>query len=371
MSMLRRTLMPTLAAVSLLAPSIAVAQGTRDDYARAERFLNDDIKKLAFDGQVDPHWIGGTDRFWYLVDGPQGKTFMLADVAQGTRAVAFDHQRLAQGLSRASGTTYTARELPFSIVRFNDKTVAFNAARLGYSCDLATYECTKLKEMVEDETDEARIGPPRQPDPAELPRTERPSPDHKRLAFIRDHNLWVRVAATGEEIQLSKDGEHFFDYATPLPSPTVMVAQGTEDVVQSPAVFWSPDSNRIATYVMDQRNFPRLTITQSAPPDQFRPKYFSYAYPLPVDWVLPTAKLVVFDIPHRKEIVVAAKPLIQLYYGGPTVEWFSDSRRFQYREIDRGYTDVRINEVDATTGVTRTVVDEKGSPDTSSIRPSS
>jgi hypothetical protein len=70
---------------------------------------------------------------------------------------------------------------------------------------------------------------------------------------------------------LSRDGEHFYDYATPLPSPTVMVAQGTEDVVQAPAVFWSPDSKKIATYVMDQRNFPRLTITQSAPPDQFRP----------------------------------------------------------------------------------------------------
>ena len=89
--------------------------------------------------------------------------------------------------------------------------------------------------------------------------------------------------ATGEQIQLSHNGEHFYDYATPLPSPTLMVAQGTEDVVQAPAVFWSPDSKKIATYVMDQRDFPRLTITQSAPPDQFRPKYFSYAYPLPVD----------------------------------------------------------------------------------------
>ena len=58
-----------------------------------------------------------------------------------------------------------------------------------------------------------------------------------------------------------------------------MLQQGKEDVVQTPAVFWSPDSTRIATYVMDQRNFPRLTMTLSAPHDQFRPKYFSYAYP--------------------------------------------------------------------------------------------
>jgi dipeptidyl-peptidase 4 len=353
----------TLLTVSLFVPLLASAQGTREDYARAERFLNDEIKKVAFDGQVEPHWIDRTDRFWYLNDGPDGKTFMVADAAQATRAPAFDHQRLARALTRASGTTYSARELPFSSIRFTHDAIAFSVAKTAYSCDLTTYTCATTKDLIEDEDDEARIGPPRQPDPTELPRTERPSPDRKRLAFVRDHNLWVRVAATGEEIQLSKDGEHFFDYATPLPSPTIMVAQGTEDVVQAPAVFWSPDSNRIATYVMDQRNFPRLTITQSAPPDQFRPKYFSYAYPLPVDWILPTAKLVVFDIPHRKEIVVGAKPLVQLYYGGPTVEWFSDSRRLQYREIDRGYTGVRINEVDTNTGATRAVVDEKGSPD--------
>ena len=96
-------------------------------------------------------------------------------------------------------------------------------------------------------------------------RTEVPSPDGKLLAFVRDHNLWVRVRATGEQIQLSHDGAHHYDYATPLPSPTLMIAQGTENVVQTPTVFWSPDSTRIATYVMDQRNFPRLTMTQSAP----------------------------------------------------------------------------------------------------------
>jgi dipeptidyl aminopeptidase/acylaminoacyl peptidase len=358
-----RCLLAMAAAALLAPPPLASAQGTREDYARAERFLNDDIKHVAFDGQVDPHWIDHSDRFWYMNDGPAGKTFVLADAAKGTRALAFDHQRLAQGLSRASGTTYAAHELPFSAIRIRDDAVVFNAAHVWYSCDLSSYQCARAQAPPDDDEDEARLGPPRQPDPTELPASERPSPDHKLLAFVRNHNMWVRVAATGEEIQLSHDGEHFFDYATPLPSPTLMVAQGTEDVVQAPAVFWSPDSRRIATYVMDQRNFPRLTITQSAPPDQFRPKYFSYAYPLPVDWVLPTAKLVVFDIPLRRETIVAAKPLVQLYYGGPTVEWFSDGQRFQYREVDRGYTGVRINEVDAKTGVSRTAVEEKGSPD--------
>jgi dipeptidyl aminopeptidase/acylaminoacyl peptidase len=275
---------------------------------------------------------------------------------------AFDHQRLAAGLSSVAGRQYEAHALPFSYVRFaeNAKSVAFAIDQSAFKCDLSTYQCARTTDVVDEADEEIRTGPPRQPDHARLPRPERSSPDRKFVAFVRDHNLWVRNSASGEQIQLSRDGERFYDYATPLPSPALMVGQGTEDVVQAPALFWSPDSQKIATYVMDQRNFPRLTITQSAPPDQFRPRYFSYAYPLPVDWILPTAKLVVFDVARRKQIDVAAKPLVQLYYGGPALEWFGDSRRLQYREIDRGYQDVRVNEVDATTGATRVVVEEKG-----------
>src|SRR5205809_6897831 len=84
------------AAILAAAPAAASAQGAREDYARAEMFLNEGIKKIAFDGQADAHWIGGTSRLWYLNDGPDGKTFMLVDAAQATRGPAFDHQRLAQ-----------------------------------------------------------------------------------------------------------------------------------------------------------------------------------------------------------------------------------------------------------------------------------
>ncbi len=352
-----------LAAAAVCVPEPVLAQGRRADYARAEQFLNDDIRKLAYDGQVDAHWLPGTSRFWYLKDAADGKAFLIIDAASGTKSPAFDHQRLAAAMTRVTNQRYEARALPFTYVRFMDGgRIAVSIEQGGLTCDLGAYTCAKSTD-VDEEDEEVRGGPPRQADPTRLPRTEKFSPDRKFVAFVREHNLWVRNVATGEQIQLSRDGEHFYDYATPLPSPTLMVAQGTEDVVQAPAVFWSPDSKKIATYVMDQRNFPRLTITQSAPPDQFRPKYFSYAYPLPVDFDLPTAKLVIFDIARRKQIAVAARPLTQLYYGGPSVEWFGDSRRLQYREIDRGYTGVRINEVDTMTGVTHVAVSEKGSPD--------
>src|SRR5437867_1384237 len=64
-----------LAAVLTLSATTAWAQGRRDDYDRAEKFLPERINDLAYDGQVEPHWIGKTDRFWYRKAGPFGKQF--------------------------------------------------------------------------------------------------------------------------------------------------------------------------------------------------------------------------------------------------------------------------------------------------------
>src|SRR5262249_8429595 len=71
------------------------AQGRREDYARAQKFLNDEVKKIAYDGQVDAHWLGDSTEFWYLKDALESKEFVIVDAASGTKHPAFDHQRLA------------------------------------------------------------------------------------------------------------------------------------------------------------------------------------------------------------------------------------------------------------------------------------
>ena len=299
-----RRLTLVVAAV-LLAAVTSYGQGTIEDYRRAERFLGDAVRQLVFEGDVSPRWIDNTSRFWYLNEKPEGKEFILADPVQATRRPAFDHGRLASALSQALGKAVAANALPFDSIAFAEegRAVRFSIDGVSWTCNLSNYECTKGASRPEDEP--SGEGGNRRSRP---PDAERQSPDSKYAAFVRDHNLWIRILATGEHVQLSRDGEHFYDYATPLASPTLMVQQGTEDVIQQPAVFWSPDSKKIATYVMDQRNFPRLTMVQSAPPDQFRPKSFSYAYPLPVDFEVPEAGLVIFDVESRRQTAVAAPP---------------------------------------------------------------
>src|SRR5678815_4631921 len=214
----------------LMVASSAFAQGTRDDYARAEQFLYDNVKKLVFEAWVRPTWIGPS-RFYYLNDKPDGKEFILVDAANGTRKPAFDHKRLLSSLSSASSKTY--RSTPFDSMAFVDaeKAVQFDLEGVKWRCDLSSYDCTKLKSE------------------SSSPLLSIPSRDGRYAAFVRNYNLFVKVLASGEEIQLTTDGARFYEYATPIPMPSMMMKQGTEDVVQAPSVFWSPNSKRFVTYV--------------------------------------------------------------------------------------------------------------------------
>ena len=236
------------------------------------------IKRLVSEGQVSPNWIEKGSQFWYLNETPAGKDFVLYDAAQGTRLPAFDQNKVAAALSKAAGKTYQPRELPFDFFEFvgGRSAIAFNLERTRWSCNLTREECKTVGEAEA----MGALGQRRQA--SREPRANTTSPDGKLTAMVKSHNLYVRAVATGEEIQLSRDGDKFFDYATPLPSPALMVQQGKEEVTQPTAVFWSPDSKRLATFVMDQRSFPRFSVLQSVPPVSFRPHSYSYAYPLPL-----------------------------------------------------------------------------------------
>jgi len=108
-----------------------------------------------------------------------------------------------------------------------------------------------------------------------------------------------------------------------------MIAQGTQDVKQRPAVFWSPDSSKLVTYRMDTRNAGRFTNLQFVPAGQLRPKAFTVVYPLPGE-VLPKANPIIFDVQKGKRIDVKAASLEVQFQGGPGFEWFPDSKTIYY-----------------------------------------
>ncbi|MGD0696166.1 MAG: DPP IV N-terminal domain-containing protein [Terriglobia bacterium] len=322
----------------LLTWRLTYAQGTRADYERAEQFLGGNLDKLVRPADITPHWVEESDQFWYRKPGAD-KEFVLVDAAKNTRGPAFDHTKLAAALSSSAGKEYRPNRLPFDTFEFVEKGTAirFVAEEQQWTCDLASYKCKREKVPA--------IG-------------ESVSPDGKWSALVDHYNLFVRNVSTGTLVQLTRDGEKSWDYATPLPSSDLMIRQGTEDVKQGAAAFWSPDSTKFVTYRIDSRNAGRFATLQFVPPNELRPKVFTYVYPLPGE-VVPTAAPIIFDLPSGKRIDVETDPLEIYFQDGPDFTWFKDGKRFHYMFQSRGYKRSEFRVVDAETGKQHTVMGEE------------
>ena len=337
---LRHRCVALVAGAILLCGMPASGQGTLQDYQRAVRFLPGNLRHRIFLGEVTPHWVEKTNRFWYRRLNAKGADFVLVDADQNTTSPAFDHARLAAGLSQAAKQNYSPDDLPFTEFEFVDsgKAIRFAVDDVHWVCPVVTYECRE-------ETPPERLN-------------ETISPNKRWAAYVSEHNLHLRDLSTGTVLQLTHDGVAGWDYATPLPSLRLLVEQKTEEVKQPAAVFWSPDSSKLVTYRIDSRNSGRFTSLQFVPPDQLRPRAFTYVYPLPGE-VLAKADTIIFEIQSGKRIDVQNATQELPFQDGPDFEWFPDSKSFHYDYYERGFKAKELRVVDASTGDQKVLVREQ------------
>ena len=254
---------------------------TAADYARAEKFLNYNTNPLVDHGPVRPNWLDG-DRFWYRAMTPTGSEFIIVDPAKGTRGPAFDHAKLAAALSAASGGKYEGTRLPFQSVDFTPDggSITFSAAKKSWKCDVKAYSCAVDTTPEEPSHKEPEVF----------------SPDKKRAAFIRNFNLWVRDAATNKETQLTTDGVKDFGYATD---------NAGWRKSSGPVLLWSPDSRKIATFQMDERNLSDMYLVSV---NVGKPKLSAWKYPLPGDKDIAMIQRVIVEVDTPKVIRLQMAP---------------------------------------------------------------
>ena len=241
---------------------------TADDYARSERLLSRHTEALVYSASVIPHWLAD-GRFWYQNRVREGTEFLLVDPRARTREQAFDHERLAAGLAAAGGGGLTARTLPIQDMTFEGEELVVELEELGrYTCALSSYRCQQTES-------------PSRPTPSRLLVV---SPDGHLEAFRRDHDLWVRSVATGEETRLTTDGREDFGYATDNAGWT------TSDAA---VVKWSPDSRKIATFQHDARGVGMMYLVNT---QVGHPELQAWKYPLPEDSVIFRISRIVIDL---------------------------------------------------------------------------
>jgi len=320
---------------------------TREDYARAESFLPWNVEKRVFRMSVEPHWIGDSERFWYRNRTRDGAEFVLVDPETGTRAPAFDHIRLAAALTRASGQPTTHTHLPFESIEFTtNDTLRFDAYDRRWECDLSTYECREV-----DKRPELGVG-------------VLASPDGKHQAFVRAHNLWVRDIESGEERQLTFDGEPYNDYATLPEGRTTAVSDRLSGKKIPPSAVWSPDSTKLLTHRLDQRKVREMWLLQGHPGgDGARAVPHSYRMPLPGDPELAQASLIIIDVTNGERIDVQTDPIACVAFAPPErgyVGWCAGSDHAWVIRRERGFLASGLHAIDAATGATRQLVEERG-----------
>jgi len=332
------------------APASVGAQGTTpapyqftiEDYARAERFLGQNINPLMSGTAGRATWMAD-GRFWYRATTPNGSAFMLVNPARRTRVVAFDHTRLASALSTASGTTVEGERLPFPTIELAADASSLVAVVRGtrYNCDLKAYTCSNAGR------------------PVAPPQNSSVSPDGKTAVFIRNHNLWSRDMTSGTETQLTTDGIPDFGYAT---NNAGWVHNN------NPVVTWSPDSRQVATFQHDGRGVRDMHLVST---NVGSPRLESWKYPLPGDSVIfRISRVIISQGPDGRPRMVRLQMPPDQHRSTVSdhiacgleicdVQWYPDGSHLAFVSSSRDHKEAWLRVANAQTGEVRQVLYEK------------
>jgi dipeptidyl aminopeptidase/acylaminoacyl peptidase len=318
--------------IGLCLPPNAASQGTAADYVRAIG-LEAKYEAAAIDVAGPATWIGKTNRFWYRKQSRGNKEFIIVDAQTLKKQPAFDHEKIAASLSKLTGKTYKALDLPFRFIRFDETASAFFSFVDGspIRCTVANSVCKKVQ-AGEREGEEMEFGPPKR---EEGPRV---SPDGKWEALIDNFNVAIRPAGSHELTHLSTDG-----------------SEGNAYTLTS--LVWSPDSKKLAAYRLKPGYHREVHYVESSPEDQIQPKFFSRPYEKPGD-VLDLNQPVLFDVAGKKQINIE-NGLFPNPFELSELVWRKDSRAFTFEYNQRGHQVYRIIEVDAASGKPRGVISEE------------
>ena len=279
--------------------------------------LYDPTTKVYFSGAVQGSftWIDDTTFVWPKTN-EKGELveWRLFDVATGKQRPLFDKaklQRALEGVGLSSDVAKTAIELDDLTFDAKKSAVVLDLADDLYVYDFARGIATRVTSAPGAE-EEASF-----------------SPDGKKIAFVRNHNLFV-VDLAGRERQLTTDGG-------------AATLNGKLDYVYQEEIYgrnvwkgywWSPDSSRIAFLQLDERPVPEYTIVDQIP---YRLDVKVYDYPKAGD-PNPLVKLMIAPATGGALVTVDN----ERYSGGEflivNVAWSADGKTLSYQVQNREQT---------------------------------
>ena len=169
------------------------------------------------------------------------------------------------------------------------------------------------------------------------------SPDGAYHLSYDRHNLILTEQKTGEQSQLTFDGEPDLEYGCYIDiySQITVKRQGYQE---HPLVLWSPDGTRFITYRADRRTTKKLPLIASYSDGlhDLRPELYEYPCPFVTDSdeEIPHYSLYIGSLADKTLVKADAPDFLYPVFTSPeksTVKWMEDSRHFYFTWIARGY----------------------------------
>ena len=182
------------------------------------------------------------------------------------------------------------------------------------------------------------------------------SPDNKLKAFYRDRNVWLSDANGNHERAITTDG----DAKSRIKFGTASWVYG-EELDQQTAMWWSPDSRKLAFYRFDEKEVPDYFLQLN----QTKLLSLIDAEPYPKAGAAnPVVDLFIYDVSGgttTRVDVRGGKPFDDEVVGHYVyrVSWSPPGRELLFHRMNRRQNVLELAAADPTTGVTRTVVREE------------
>ena len=322
--------------ISLAFSASVSAQGTREDYDRADA-LPGRFRGLMPRETFRAIWIDD-DRFWHRDEGPEGTwRFAIVEARTGEPRPAFDHEALAKALAERAKQLCDPERLPFDQI-----VVEPDGAVLCRAFDRWWRFSTETGEISEAE-------PPTPPD-RKARRPGRPGLGRRLMSTL------VRGLSPDGRYRIVAENHHLVLHSVGSEERHVLTKGGTADDGYDGHVVWSPDSTRFVAMRVEAGQKRDVFVVESSPRDQLQPKLLSYGYLKPGDRVR-VEKPHLFDVETKREIPVSDE-LFPNPWSLDDLRWDEDSSRFTFFYNQRGHQATRVVAVDAKTGEARAIIEE-------------